>query len=69
MTGPVREVKKAEKLSVANVTKRHRTKLEVKGVVLGAHVIQQGMNRLVPEVTCPRKFDSVSFKTAPLLFL
>ncbi|KAG0022824.1 hypothetical protein BGZ82_010894 [Podila clonocystis] len=49
MIGPVREVKKAEKLSVANATKRHRTKLEVKGVVLGAHVILQGMNRLVPE--------------------
>ncbi|KAG0350697.1 hypothetical protein BG005_009766 [Podila minutissima] len=49
MIGPVREVKKAEKLSVANATKRHRTKLDVKGVVLGARVIQQGMSRLVPE--------------------
>ncbi|KAG0012411.1 hypothetical protein BGZ81_001603 [Podila clonocystis] len=49
MIGPVREIKKADKISVANATKRHRTKLEVKGVVLGAHAIQQGMNRLVPE--------------------
>ncbi|KFH63608.1 hypothetical protein MVEG_10302 [Podila verticillata NRRL 6337] len=49
MRGPVKEVKKDEKLSVPNVVKRQRTKLEVQAVVTGAHFIQQGMNRLVPE--------------------
>ncbi|KAF9123438.1 hypothetical protein BGW39_008969 [Mortierella sp. 14UC] len=49
MSTVLAEDKAASKLSLAGVIKRHRTKLEISGVVKGSHLIQSGMDTLVPE--------------------
>ncbi|KAF9177176.1 hypothetical protein BGZ51_009034 [Haplosporangium sp. Z 767] len=40
---------KAAKLSLLTATKRRRTQLEISGVIKGSHMIQSGMDTLVPE--------------------
>ncbi|KAF9907905.1 hypothetical protein EC991_010418 [Linnemannia zychae] len=45
------EEKAASKLSLAGVIKRHRTKLEISGVIKGSRLIQGGMDTLVPDAT------------------
>ncbi|KAG0215006.1 hypothetical protein BGX33_001621 [Mortierella sp. NVP41] len=56
----LQKAKATSKLSLLTATKRCRTQLEVSGVIKGSHMIQSGMNLLVPEANSPYSTDDGS---------